>query len=97
VGADCDAVDWERFDLDALAHEIRATGKPADAEKMIWAFEEAVRVARIDPELLSYQLAALTCLIALLEGGSPRDVLEAFFRRSVADDDWRDRFLPLFD
>ena len=90
-------MDWDRFELDALAHEIRASGKPADAEKMIWAFEEAVRVARIDPELLSYQLAALTCLIALLEGGSPRDVLEAFFRRSVADDDWRDRFLPLFD
>jgi hypothetical protein len=89
-------VDWDRFELGHLAREIRADGKTADAEKMIWAFEEAVRVARIDPELLSYQLAALTCLIARLEGASPRDVLEAFFRRSIPDDDWRERFLPLF-
>jgi hypothetical protein len=89
-------MDWERFELGELSREIRATRKPADAEKMIWAFEEAVRVARLDPELLSYQVAALTCLIARLEGASPRDVLEAFFRRSVADEDWRERFLPLF-
>jgi hypothetical protein len=89
-------VDWHRFELGDLAREIRADGKTADAEKMIWAFEEAVRVARIDPELLSYQLAALTCLIARLEGASPRDVLEAFFRRSIPDEDWRERFLPLF-
>jgi hypothetical protein len=89
-------VDWDRFEISGLAREIRATGNPADAEKTIWAFEEAVRVARIDPELLSYQLAAIACLIARLEGGSPRDVLEAFFRRSVADEDWRERFLPLF-
>ncbi|MGH2921032.1 MAG: hypothetical protein ACRDKU_03075 [Gaiellaceae bacterium] len=89
-------MDWDRFELGDLAREIRADGKTADAEKMIWAFEEAVRVARIDPELLSYQLAALTCLIARLEGASPRDVLEAFFRRSIPDDDWRERFLPLF-
>ena len=89
-------MDWDRFELSGLAREIRRTGQPADAEKMIWAFEEAVRVARIDPELLSYQLAAVSCLIARLEGGSPRDVLEAFFRRSIPDDDWRERFLPLF-
>jgi hypothetical protein len=89
-------VDWDRFELGSLAREIRADGKAADAEKMIWAFEEAVRVARIDPELLSYQLAAVTCLIARLEGASPRDVLEAYFRRSIPDDEWRDRFLPLF-
>jgi hypothetical protein len=88
-------VDWDRFELGSLAREIRADSKAADAEKMIWAFEEAVRVARIDPELLSYQLAAVTCLIARLEGGSPRDVLEAYFRRSIPDDEWRERFLPL--
>jgi hypothetical protein len=95
-GADSHAMDWDRFELSGLAREIRASGKPADAEKMIWAFEEAVRVARIDPDLLSYQLAAITCLIARLDGESPRDVLEAFFRRSIPDDDWRERFLPLF-
>jgi hypothetical protein len=95
--ADSEPVDWDRFELNGLAREIRATARPADAEKTIWAFEEAVRVARIDPELLRYQLAAISCLIARLDGGSPRDVFEAFFRRSVADDDWRERFLPLFD
>jgi hypothetical protein len=88
-------VDWDRFELGSLAREIRADSKAADAEKMIWAFEEAVRVGRIDPELLSYQLAAITCLIARLEGASPRDVLEAYFRRSIPDDEWRERFLPL--
>src|SRR5688572_7398132 len=89
-------VDWDRFDLDELAREIRATAKAADAEKTIWAFEEALRVARIDPELLSYQLAAVSCLIARRDGASPRDVFETFFRRSVADEHWRDRFLLLF-
>lgn len=89
-------MDWNRFELNDLAREIRETGKAVDAEKMIWAFEEAVRVARIDPELLSYQLAAVTCLVARLEDTSPRSVLEAFFRRSIPDDEWRDRFLPLF-
>ncbi len=89
-------MDWNHFELGDLAREIRANGKAVDAEKMIWAFEEAVRVARIDPDLLSYQLAAVTCLVARLEGTSPRSVLEAFFRRSIPDDDWRERFLPLF-
>jgi hypothetical protein len=90
-------VDWDSFDLGGLAREIRATATAADAEKTIWAFEEALRVARIDPELLSYQLAAVSCLIARRDGGSPRDVFEAFFRRSVPDERWRKRFLPLFD
>ncbi len=92
-----EAVDWNHFELGDLAREIRANGKAVDAEKMIWAFEEAVRVARIDPDLLSYQLAAVTCLVARLEGTSPRSVLEAFFRRSIPDDQWRDQFLPLFE
>jgi hypothetical protein len=90
-------VDWDRFELGDLAREIRANGKAVDAEKMIWAFEEAVRVARLDPELLSYQIAAVTCLVARLEGTSPRSVLEAFFRRSIPDDQWRDQYLPLFE
>jgi hypothetical protein len=90
------AVDWESFDLDALAAAVRAGGRGPDAERMIWAFEEALRVARLDPELLSYLLAALTCLLARIEGCSPRDVLETFFRRSIPDDEWRGRYLPLF-
>jgi hypothetical protein len=90
------AVDWESFDLDGLAETVRAQGGGPDAERMIWAFEEGLRVARLDPELLSYLLAALTCLLARLESCSPRDVLEAFFRRSIPDDEWRARYLPLF-
>ena len=90
------AVDWEDFDLDALAAAVRAGGRGPDAERMIWAFEEGLRVAKLDPELLSYLLAATTCLLARLDGCSPRDVLEAFFRRSIPDEEWRDRFLPLF-
>jgi hypothetical protein len=90
------AVDWDSFDLDALARAVRASGRGPDAERMIWAFEESLRVARLDPELLSYLLAATTCLLARLDGCSPRDVLEAFFRRSIPDREWRDRYLPLF-
>jgi hypothetical protein len=90
------AVDWESFDLDGLAAVIRSTDDGPDAERTIWAFEEGLRVARLDPELLSYLLAALTCLLARLDDCSPRDVLEAFFRRSIPDEEWRGRYLPLF-
>ena len=89
-------VDWDSFDLDALAVVVRSRGGGPDAERMIWAFEEALRVARLDPELLSYLLAALTCLLARADDCSPRDVLEAFFRRSIPDEEWRGRYLPLF-
>src|SRR5688572_12121059 len=95
--ADSEPVDWDKFEMNGLVRQIRATAKSADAEKTIWAFEEAVRVARIDPELLRYQLAAISCLIARLDDASPRDVFEAFFRRSIADEHWRERFLPLFE
>jgi hypothetical protein len=89
-------IDWDSFDLDQLAAAVRDQGAGPDAERMIWAFEEALRVARVDPELLPHLLAALTCLLARVENCSPRDVLEAFFRRSIPDDEWRGRYLPLF-
>jgi hypothetical protein len=89
-------VDWDSFDFDGLAAAVRSRGGGPDAERMIWAFEEALRVARIDPELLSYLLAATTCLVARLEDCSPRDVLEAFFRRAIPDEEWRQSYLPLF-
>jgi hypothetical protein len=92
-----EAVDWEAFDLDGLATAVRSGSAGPDAERMVWAFEEALRVARLDPELLPYVLVATTCLLARLEECSPRDVLEAFFRRSIPDDEWRGRYLPLFD
>jgi len=64
---------------------------------MIFAFEEALRLARADEELLAHLLAATTCLLAHVEGTTPRDVLERFFRRSVSDQVWRERYVPLFE
>jgi hypothetical protein len=88
-------IDWHELDLDALTSELRSTLPPAEAEKMVWAFEQAVGVARVDGDLLRYVLAATTALIARVEDSSPRTVLEAFFRRSVSDDEWRDRYAGL--
>ena len=87
--------DWHEIDLDALAAELRATLPSAEAEKMIWAFERALSVARVDGDLLRYLLAATASLVARAEGTSPRAVFEAFFRRSVSDDDWRSRYADL--
>jgi hypothetical protein len=86
---------WDDLDLEALERELRSTLPAAEAEKMIWAFEQARSVARIDGDLLRYLLAATASLVARAEGSSPRDVFEAFFRRSVSDEDWRDRYAGL--
>jgi hypothetical protein len=88
-------LDWHELDLETLAAELRATLPPAEAEKMIWAFEQAVGVARIEGDLLRYLLAATAALIARAEDSSPRTIFEAFFRRSVSDDEWRDRYAGL--
>ena len=61
---------------------------------MLWAFEQAVGVARIDGDLLRYLLAATAALIAR-RGLVPRMIFEAYFRRSVSDDEWRDRYARL--
>jgi hypothetical protein len=87
--------DWHEIDLDALAGELRASLPPAEAEKMIWAFERALSVAQIDADLLRYLLAATASLIAGAEGSSPRTVFEAYFRRSVSDDEWRSHYAHL--
>ena len=63
---------------------------------MIYAFERAVALARIDPELLSHSFAATACLLARADGVSPRTVLETYFRRAVPDEQWQEVFLPLF-
>jgi hypothetical protein len=89
--------DWDAFDLERLATGLREDPGGPEAEKMIWAFEEALRIARGGAELLPYFLAATTCLLARVEDSSPRDVLEAFFRRSASDQVWRERYLPLFE
>lgn len=89
-------LDWDGFDLTRLAGMLRETAPRADAEKMIWAFERALPVAQLDAELLDYLLAAVVCLVARSRECSPRDVLETFFRRSVPDEIWQARYLPLF-
>jgi hypothetical protein len=89
-------MNWDSFDLTGVAEHLRTSSHAAEAERMIWAFEQAVRVARLDAELLPHLLAATTCLLARVEQTSPRTVLETYFRRSISDEVWRERYLPLF-
>ena len=88
-------INWHELDFEALSRELRSTLPPAEAEKMVWAFEQALSVARVDGDLLRYVLAASASMIARAEDSSPRAVFEAFFRRSVSDDEWRDRYARL--
>jgi hypothetical protein len=88
-------LDWHEVDLETLIRELRSTLPPAEAEKMVWAFEQALAAARIDGDLLRYLLAATATLQARAEESSPRTVFENFFRRSVSDDDWRERYSGL--
>jgi hypothetical protein len=88
-------LDWHELDLETLGAELRATLPAAEAERMVWAFEQALAVARIDGDLLRYLLAATASLLARVEDSSPRTVFEDFFRRSVSDDEWRERYAGL--
>jgi hypothetical protein len=83
--------------LKRLGDFLRRTPGGAEGEKMVWAFERALGVAAVDTELLGHLLAATVCLVAVNEGSTPRTVLEAFFRRSVSDNRWREVYEPLFD
>jgi hypothetical protein len=87
---------WDELDLEPLAEELRETLPGPEQAKTLWAFEEALRVARIDQHLLEHLLVATVCLLARAGGTTPREVLESFFRRSVTDDEWRDRYARLF-
>ena len=86
---------WHSLDLEKLGDELRSRLPAPEAEKIIWAFEQALSVARIDGDLLRYLLAAAVALVARANGTTPRTVLEDFFRRSVSDDEWRDRYVEL--
>jgi hypothetical protein len=86
---------WDELDLEALREELRSALPAPEAEKMVWAFEQALRAARIDGDLLPCLLAAAASLVARAEGSSPRTVFEEFFRRSVSDEEWRDRYAGL--
>ena len=88
-------MEWHDVEPDPLFEAIRARGASADAERTVWAFERALTVARLDPELLRHLLVATVCLVAYEEGQSPRAVLDELFRRSVSDGEWRERFEPL--
>jgi hypothetical protein len=88
-------MDWDALDLEALRDELWTTLAPADAARTIYAFEEVVRAARIDDDLLDCVLAAAVCLKAKAVGGTPRYVLEQLFRRSVSDREWHDRYAAL--
>ncbi len=87
--------DWHDHDPGPLYDELRATLPAPEAEKMVFAFERAFEVARIDDELVDYLLAAALCLRARSDGATPRSVLEAFFRRAVPDEEWRERYADL--
>ena len=87
--------DWNDVSLETLADELRSSLPAAEAEKMLRAFEQLLAVARIDDDLLRYHLAAAAALVARAEGSTPRAVFEAFFRRSVSDDEWRTRYAAL--
>jgi hypothetical protein len=88
-------LDWDGFDLEGLAADIRSATTPADAEKTVWAFEQAVGVARIDDGLLDYVFVAALCLMARRDASTPRSLLESFFRRSISDEGWQTDVLPL--
>jgi hypothetical protein len=89
-------IDWNTFDLERLAAELREDPGGPEGERLIWAFEEALRIARAGDDLLPHFLAATTCLLARAEETTPRTVLEGFFRRSASDESWRERYRPLF-
>ncbi len=91
-------IDWDEFDLDRLAECLRERRSAPDAEKTVWAFERALDIARVDAALLDYLLTAVVCLIArATNDATPRDILEAYFRRAPSDMRWREELRPLLD
>jgi hypothetical protein len=90
-------MDWHSVDLAALNDELRTTLDPPEAEKIVYALEEALRIARVDDALLDCLLVAAVCLRAHAEDDTPRGVLERVFRRSVSDAEWRERYAGLLE
>jgi len=90
-------VDLFELDLDRLGEHLRRSCPAAEAESTLWAFREVLDCARRDPDSLPHLFAATACLLAFAERSSPRSVLEAYFRRAVSDERWRELYLPLLD
>jgi hypothetical protein len=88
-------VSWHDLDLSLLFSHIRETEPRAEAEKMIWAFDRALEVARTDGQLLEHLLVATSCLIARKQDCTPRDVFDQYFRRSLSDERWRTHYAAL--
>ena len=88
-------VDWNRLDLTALVSQLRRGRSNTEAERMVVAFEHAVELARADESFLDDLLVAVVCLLAHAEGATPRDVLEAYFRKAMPDALWRADLAPL--
>jgi hypothetical protein len=88
-------MNWDELDESQLFASIREQWPAPEAERTVWAFEQALEVARIDPDLLEHLLVACVCLVARQQRTTPRTVLEHVFRRAVGDGEWRDRFAPL--
>jgi hypothetical protein len=88
-------VDWNELDLTALAGQLRRGHRPAQAERMIVAFEHAVELARADEAFLDDLLVAVVCLLAHAADSSPRDVLDECFRRAMPDARWKADLAPL--
>jgi hypothetical protein len=88
-------VDWNELDLTALAGQLRGGSRDEDAERMVVAFEHSVALARADESFLDDLLVAVVCLLAHAEGTTPREILERYFRRAMADQRWRAELAPL--
>jgi hypothetical protein len=95
TAGDTETMHWDDVEPERLFEAIRSRGTAVDAERTVWAFERALAVARVDPELVRHLLVAAVCIVAYEDGTSPRRVLEELFRRSISDTEWRERFEPL--
>ena len=72
--ADSGPMDWHEVDAQALFSTIREEASPADAERMVWAFEQVLAGARVDPVLLDHLAAAAICALAYRDDTTPREV-----------------------
>ena len=88
-------MDWRDLDPTTLFDTIRAQAAPADADHMVWAFEQLLGAARIDPALLDHLAAAAVCAVAYRDRDTPRGVAEKLFRRSISDERWQRDYAPL--
>jgi hypothetical protein len=91
------SVDWNALELTALTARLRRGKSQIEAERLVVAFEHAVELARADESFLDDLLVAVVCLLAHAEGATPRDVLEAYFRRTMPDARWRAELEPLLN